>query len=428
MTEPTERFYAHPLVGYGVGFLLTVVGSNAGLTANRVLLVLAWICLALTIPRTAPIRNWSLLWRVLSSVGLSIVVALGLFWLHGALLTGSGGATQTATAPQAQTQTSTDSPATKREADTHIPTAEEIAAALAKKLPKQNTAPAPERINFVGPFPPFDLGGSLAEDDVMDSYSFMRDDNWWSIKKGRTAEIDWAQFKHAPLVADLSVRGGACDIGVQDTENKVIVANEKVEFNKEERFERVPRYPMLLEELKHIHLPIPPSTGKKSYQLVIRSDFGRVDACWLTGAITFPLVPLGGTFRAKFTSEAAQSLVGRAPGSEEAELDWSKVQEPINTVIADVVLAAWYPVYQSHERARVIIRDLTDGSAIPSDWLSVEWAGGIAGSFRPYPGPSGKRFTFALPQRTGKHRYAMDVEVSKHGMSAGARGTLALRH
>ena len=276
------------------------------------------------------------------------------------------------------------------------------------------------------------LGGSLAKEDM---YDFILGkyggDRWRGAKKGADVEIDWTQFHDVPLIADIIVRGGTCRVGLLDVENEVTVLQSDwiPRSASDLTYESVPPQQDLLEPLRHFRFEIPPSVGRKAYRLVVQpSPSTLVDDFWVLGFITFPVVPLGGSFTSRFTPTAGEPLAARAPTAVEASVDWSTVQGPITTVIADVTLAVWYPVFQTRERARCSIRDLTDGTISSSEWQNVEWTGGMMASGRPYPGPTKRQLRIALPRKMGVHKYVLEVEVSKAGMVAGVAGVLALRH
>ncbi len=261
--------------------------------------------------------------------------------------------------------------------------------------------------------------------------AFDRERNWRAIRRSRVVEIDWAKFEGVRLSVTARVRGGNCRLGIWDVENGVLLAeSEEIAASQSElTWETVPKEVDILEELKQVRIDIPAGVGLKSYALVVKAaDSKGPGAFWVDAAVTFPVISLGGTFTERFTPTENAALAGPVLHAVEAGIDWKEVSDPINAVVADVVLAAWYPVYQSHERARALIRDLNDGSVVHSDWMLVSWGGGIMGSNRPYPGPAKQRFRFALPKKTGIHKYRLEVEVSKTGMAVSAVGTLLFRH
>lgn len=280
-----------------------------------------------------------------------------------------------------------------------------------------------------GPFPPFSLGGSLAKEDLFDYVSRGFGTSWLPVKKAIDAEVDWSQFAETPLNVDALVRGGWCQLGLLDVENEIVVATSDWLGPRitELGWDAIPSQPDLLEDLKTVRFAIPPAIGRKKYRLVVRTRESGQRTFWVAGAITFPIVELGGTFGSQFQASDT-SIAGPAPESVEAVIDWGAIRDPMNTVVAEVTLAAWYPVFQTRERARAIIRDLTDNTTVTTDWMDVSWTGGMMASTRPYRGPSKQRFKLGLPRKTGIHTYVLEVEASTSGMRLSARGSLMLRH
>lgn len=307
---------------------------------------------------------------------------------------------------------------------TEVPSAEEIADAFAKRLPTVGVAPEM--------LPPFSLGGSLAQNDLFDIMNKDYGAVWRSVKQTRDVEINWDVLKGAPLFVDALVRGGRCQLGLLDVVNGVVVATsdwvERVQG--ETGWDKLSEQPSLLEELKVVQFAIPPTTGRKTYRLVVRGGEGRAaDTFWVQGSVTFPVVSLGGTFAERSTA-APGMLVTRIPKGATGTVDWSRVQDPITGVVAEVTLAVWYPVFQTRERARVLLNDTTDGTVVEGDWMPVLWIGGIMASLleRPYPGPSVRQFRAIVPRKSGKHSYELSVEVSTAGMESAARGRLLFVH
>lgn len=91
-----------------------------------------------------------------------------------------------------------------------LPSAEQIARALQAMQPAAMAT---------GPFPPFQLGGSLDRADIMDFVNAGDGNHWFPARNAVDVDIDWANFQEVDLVARVTVRGGSCKVGIMEVAN-----------------------------------------------------------------------------------------------------------------------------------------------------------------------------------------------------------------
>lgn len=281
-----------------------------------------------------------------------------------------------------------------------------------------------------GPFPPFPLGGSLDDGDFFDFVgtpagppSSIRD-HWYPVKKAIEVPVDWQQFKDVELIADISVRGGSCRVGVIDVENDIPVATSD--------WLHAPR-PVTLDMrsqspnagLVRVRLSIPRSVGRRIYRLAAFPTPGpSADTFAVIGSITFPSLSLGNTENEPFSPTDKNSLSGPIPYAVEVPIDWSQVHDPLNTVVAEITLTVT-PKPNGHGKGRAILRDLSDGNVV----VAIDWVQAETRSSMHHRDFSERRQTrFALQRKSGVHRYVLGVEVSDTDTKVAATGTLSMGH
>jgi hypothetical protein len=164
-----------------------------------------------------------------------------------------------------------------------------------------------------GPFPPFPLGGSLAKEDVLDYLSRGFGTSWHSVKNPVDGDVDWTQFARTPLIVDATVRGGWCQLGLLDVENDVVVATSEWIGPRasELAWDAISPQPDLLEDLKTVRFAVPVAVGRKKYRLVVRTRESGQRTFWVSGAVTFPIVELGGTFSTLHGSVSGSDFQGK---------------------------------------------------------------------------------------------------------------------
>jgi hypothetical protein len=310
----------------------------------------------------------------------------------------------------------------------HVLTRERLAAlenepALESSTESSEASVGPAR----GPFPPFSLGGSLEKEDVFDFIgpAHVRD-HWYPVRKYVDVQIDWTELKRAELIADVTVSGGACQVGIIDVENDIPVAHtDWLHVARSDLpWEQRPPLPAAVECVR-IRFGIPRSVGKRVYRLAAHPSAGPpADTFWVTGSVTFQSFSLGGSETDWFVPADGASLSGRTPNAIEVPIDWSSVRDPVNNVIADVTLRVAHPATGERGRGRAMLRDLTDGSVVRTvDWIEARGRG-----MHLYDYPTSQHVRFALPRKIGIRRYALEVEVSDAGTRAAATGVLLFGH
>jgi hypothetical protein len=267
---------------------------------------------------------------------------------------------------------------------------------------------------YSGPFPPFSLGGSLEENDFRDAFGDFR--GWMPVKKGVDVTIDWRSIGSAELVVDGVVKGtsGVCRLGIWDVDNDVLVSQS----------EQIAVAP---DEI-NVTFPIPREAGTKKYRLVTRGPEDRSAAFFgASGEINFPSYSLGGS----------TALDNPGPGTDwhaidgfrDVEIDWSRVQPPLNKVVLDAVLLVSDYVrgestIPSIGHGRIRLRNLVDNSTVAeSEWIDAGRRS-VHHSYRPGRGT----LRTQLPTGTGRVRYRLEVASSGPVVAVAVFGRLGLRH
>jgi hypothetical protein len=273
-----------------------------------------------------------------------------------------------------------------------------------------------------GPFPPFPLGGSLQKDDLFDFLSAQ--DRWYPVHRYVDAEVDWTQFRSVELFANVTVRGASCYVGIMDVENDIVVATSDLLAAPRLDWQHLSDVPTSA-ELVRSHFRIPPAVGRKIYRLAVKpaNRGARADVVWVNGSIAFRSFSFGGSENEWFAPAEGDLLRGRAPGALEVSIDWSLVRDPINTVIADIILFVSCTNRGQSGTGHATLRDLSDDSVIETESIQARGRG-----LHRYDYPSSRAVRFALPRKMGTHLYVLELEVSAVGMRATAIGSLQFGH
>jgi len=95
--------------------------------------------------------------------------------------------------------------------------------------------------------------------------------------------------------------------------------------------------------------------------------------------------------------------------------------------IAEIQIRAVNSKFRTRPRVRAIVRDLTDGTSTPTEWVDASWTGGMGVSARKEWAVL-TRQVISLPLASGIHEYVLEVEVSDSDLAASASGIICLRH
>ncbi len=264
---------------------------------------------------------------------------------------------------------------------------------------------------------------------------------WTAAKHHRDVEIDWSVWRDVELIADVEMTGGSCRAGIWDVDNDALVSSGDSMQSRRvsstatgEKWSESPAVP-LPEEIAHATIPIPKQSGRKTYRLVVQPIDKGTTTFWISGAITFPILPMGG----QKVWIAPTTLPRLRPAIEyrDVEIDWGKIRDPINSVIAEVLIGVSDPRTGDVGRGRVVVWNVTDNeAAVLGDWVDKHWhsyrnkpwAGGKI-EFMRYPVREPLIVRLQLPTlRSGKKVYRLMMEVEELGTSIMVSGRLLLRH